>query len=178
MQNEWMQFDGAFAESASENTQGYSLEVEEAMLMTANEYLQHCAKDEALEAANDGDADVLVLKMNITNDGNRDGYMSALTWRVVPPAGNDAYCIDWELFVHGEPAMEEAMGIFGIKPNTTRTLYVPFCKQKLGVDYTYLETPADGTSRFSVEEGTYELVFTSTPVKHVIRLEAQHALSE
>ena len=168
-EGEWVDLDGAFSETAEENTDGYRLRIADTWLMSADDYLEAYSADGVTAARYDGDATIVVAEVEIDNEAGSQGYMDALTWRLIPQARNDAYYIDWELFDHAEPAMNQAQGVFGIKPGTVRTVFVPFCKQKLVADH-YLERLERGTERSPLDDSPLDFVFTSLPVQHVIEI--------
>ena len=120
---ESVNLDGSFLEYANESTEGYSIRVIGVRIMSTREYAEAYATvenpNERLatvaqtmgagesegEAALDEKTEI-VLDVEVTNEGNRDGYLMALSWRIIPNRTRDvAFQPDFSLWSLASPAM-------------------------------------------------------------------------
>lgn len=165
---EWVDFDGAFVSSGQENTDGYSLRVANAHIMSCRDYLSQYASEEAAKALSDEAGEVVVLEIDVSNSGNSDGYMNYKSWRLSPPSKNTAYYIDYDLWYQAIPALAEGKGRFGVTEGTTKTVYVPFWH--FDSYEANMQGDFSSTMRADVLEGNYEFIFAHVP-RYVVPFE-------
>ncbi len=181
---EKVDLDGNFLEFASEKTEGYSITVLGARAMTSREYAEAYAAegvdvdaglgqiaqgmgagDSEGEAALDEKTEI-VLDVEVRNDGNEDGYLMAMSWRVIPDGARDAaYQPDFSLWSLANPAMGSQIG-FTIRSGTTMTLHIPFYRNLTrppfkSDDYSYVAV---------VGEEPFFLQVSNVPVRQVVEL--------
>lgn len=176
--------DGGFLEYADENTAGYSIRVTGAQVMSPQEYANSYVDGKAdvaqglselAQGRGAGDADgeaslakktEIVLDLEATNTNNENGYLMALSWRVIPQSTKDrAFQPDFSLWALANPAVGGQIG-FTIKPGTSMTLHVPFFANVTrpplkSFDYNYVAL---------VDPGTYNFRLTNVPTRHEINL--------
>lgn len=173
--------DGAFAEYAYENTQGYTVTVTKARRMSVNEYLALYGEDKEAESsyreADGDDADfdsksLVVLDVEIQNDKaetDERGYLDSIGWTL---ASTEKPAIwprtDSALFHCSIPQAEGAYQL-SIKPGTTYTTHVPFSYS------TLREFPAADGLYYSpeMEPGKYSLILTKAPVRKIVQLDVE-----
>lgn len=165
---EWVDFDGAFVSSGQENTDGYSLRVADAHIMSCRDYLSQYASEEAAKALSNEAGEVVVLEIDVSNSGNSDGYMNYKSWRLSPPSKNTAYYIDYDLWYQAIPALAEGKGRFGVTEGTTKTIYVPFWH--FDSYEANMQGDFSSTMRADVLEGDYEFIFAHVP-RYVVPFE-------
>lgn len=164
---EWIEFDGAFVSSAQERTDGYALRVKGAYVMSCQDYLRQYASEDG-EGLADEDGEVVVLEIDVSNDGNADGYMNYKSWRLSPPSKNAAYYIDYDLWYQAIPVLAEGKGRFSVIEGTTKTLYVPFWH--FDSYEANMQGDFSASMRADVPEGRYEFIFTHIP-RYIVSLE-------
>ncbi len=173
--------DGAFAEYAAENTQGYTVTVTSAQRMSANEYLALYSEEEEAESryreaeGNSADFDsksLVVLDIEIRNDKaetDERGYLDSIGWTL---ASSEKPAI-WPRTASAlfNCSIPQADGIYklSIKPGTTYTIHVPFSYS------TQRGFPAAAGLYYSpeMEPGEYSLILTKAPVRKIVRLSVE-----
>jgi hypothetical protein len=177
--NEQVDLAGCFAEDIDESTDGLSVELTSAEIMSAQEYVDRYAQDDidlllktddmyAVTPQNINDKSVLVLGLTFSNTENSDGFFSAISWRVLAQNAPDV-CIapDWDIWRYANEGMEGQTS-FKIRTNTSLSIYVPFCAQS---PTGFMESYLEGTRR-TLDPGAYGLILTNSPIRKTIKFEA------
>lgn len=190
---EWVDLDGAFLYDNTEKTEGYSLRITSAELMTAPEYIDRYGKgsddaeassattDSAATAAvgsgstardlsatgeYDDDESVLVLHYDVKNQGNDAGYIDMVTQWVMGDKKNRFYRCDYDLWQTAEPVMGETPVMILVKDSEHSTA-VPFSNtQSRG-----LFANVNEEKRLQVTDENVHLVISNAPVRKVIDIE-------
>lgn len=170
--------EGAFCEYATEETDGYSLIIEDIEALSAREYAERYAvagasveetmqeRTRFSQAGEEGPDEVteIVVTMRVRNDGNENGHLHALSWRLVPSQRrNDFFQCDFDLWALANPAMESQTG-FTIRPGTEMTLHVPFESYRVG----HFPERDGGVYRHLVRNEPFELLLSRVPTRHVV----------
>lgn len=182
---ESVNLDGSFLEYANESTEGYSIRVIGVRIMSSREYAEAYATvenpNERLatvaqtmgagesegEAALDEKTEI-VLDVEVTNEGNRDGYLMALSWRIIPNRTRDvAFQPDFSLWSLASPAMSEQIG-FTIREGTSMRLQIPFKR-----DIVRPPLKPNSCSYVAIAESEpYYLQVSNVPVRNIVELGA------
>lgn len=167
-----VELDGAFAENDYEQTDGYSIEVTKAEVMTPREYVQTYGKSsQALEddIAEADDPCIIVLTLNMTNVGNEGGHFSALSWKVLSPEErSEQYSCDFDLWAYVEPMMGQ-YSCFELLPDSSYTTQVPFRAYR---DPSYFLSYSEAY-RPIVTAHSFEFIFTNDPVRKQVDFEVE-----
>ncbi len=166
---------GAFSEYKQENTDGYTLTVKDARLMSRDDYLNTYAADpDAYDSsfdATDGKSNsLLVLDIAIRNDKKVDdekGYLDSLGWSVTPDSEKQRWMrVDTPLFNLSVPQLEGAFQL-SVRQGTEFTIHVPF-STRLSEPF-----PASGAMQYRPElkPGSYQFIVTNVPVRHIVSFE-------
>jgi hypothetical protein len=177
--NEQVDLAGCFAEDIDENTDGLSVELTSAEIMSAQEYVDRYAQDDinlleedltycTVDEDNVNNNSVLVLGLTFSNTNNEIGYFPAISWRVISHSAQDI-CImpDWDIWRYvDQSAAEETC--FKVRTGTSVTTYIPFCAQApTGFLQSFLNV-----ERRTLDSDTYSLVLTNSPIRKTIKFEA------
>lgn len=177
--NETVALEGAFAEYAYENTDGYLVRATKAERMSINEYIDLYSVDQSIldgyleEQHNYTDRDLktlVVVDLEIQNDKPTDGdrgYLDSIGWAIKSSSSP-------ELWIRTESALLEssipqAGGAFqlSVKPGTTYTVHIPFS----GVaQFVPFPAPNHIVSSPELTPGRYSLVLTKGKASNVIDL--------
>lgn len=164
--DEWIDLDGSFVSVSDEDTFGYSLKVSNARMMTRRDYFEFFSVDSSdSDTGISGESFfVVVLDIDVKNQGNADGYINYKNWRLSPPARNTAFYIDYDLWYEALPELNSGKGAFGVTEGTTVTLHVPFWH----FDSKKASLAASSVSAYGdVVEGSYEFILTNMP-RHTV----------
>ncbi len=185
-QDEWLPLEGAFAEYATENTDGYSIRVTGVRRMSAEQYLEQYGRDEAAGAeyldkmsyaGAKSEALYVVLDIELRNDktaSSERGYLDSWGWYLSDLKDPTRYIrVDGDLLLCTTPQIKGRTGAsqkLSIKPGTTFQLHVPFscgeaeCSFPASVDqYCYPKPNA----------GKYTFIVTKAPVRKVVELDVK-----
>lgn len=126
-QGEWVELDGAFQNNADEGTDGYSVMVESAQLMTYDEYLEAYGEGPGEPGAK-GDARCVVdVALRIRNDGADLGGLNVFQMVLVPARGNEYLICDVMNADALWPQVQEgASAIVSIRPGTEYVAHIPY----------------------------------------------------
>ena len=122
---EWVSLDGAFQDGDREQTQGYSLMVESADVVTYDEYLE---RHGVTPTGTHGDARCVVdVTLRIKNGGSDQGGINIFQM-VLTPARGDEYLIcdimsDDALWLKTEPNADSSVSI---RPGTEYVTHIPY----------------------------------------------------
>lgn len=172
--------DGAFAEYAYENTEGYSLRVTGARRMSVDEYFGLYGQDEQGETTyrenaprevGSPDAALIVLDIEIRNDKAADddkGYLDSIGWALQSEQKPEYWIrVESGVFNCSIPQVEGSYKL-SIKPGTTFTLHVPFRAPSVPSDFP---APAGTFEAPPLEAGAYSFVITKAPVRNVVKFD-------
>lgn len=125
--NQEIKLDGAFLDDISEDTNGYSLVVKKAQIMSANEYLQRYSRDD-VKSVEGGDTPNtrVVLEVEFRNSGSTGAFNIISSWVTGKPSRNTYYRTDTELWEHRETKIGGNYAAVSIKDGTTYTTFIPF----------------------------------------------------
>ena len=169
--NEEVKLNGAFIDDISEDTNGYSLTVKSAQVMSANEYLKRYARD-GVTSVEGGDVPNtrLVLEVEFKNSGKKDGgnfnYISS--WVVGKPDKNTFYRTDSELWEHRETKMagKNYTGI-GVRAGTSYTTYLPFYMLDDSPEF-FKPNSAIGSEYAVIKEKEFYYLLATKPQRMVV----------
>lgn len=124
---ETVELDGDFIFDDQENTQGYSVCVEDAKIMDASEYLDRYGKAfwDASRISGGPSGDVLVLTYNVANEGNDSGWLDMAMLMAVGASKNTLYKVDGDLWEVSEPSLANSSALV-LEPDSTYTTHIPF----------------------------------------------------
>jgi len=161
--DEWVELNGAFLDTKDgENTEGYSIKVKNAKLMSYNEFVsKYCEKDEAIEGLDN--KSVIDLEIEIKNVGNEDGYILILMCKLISEKKNYYLNTDSVLWSKAEPNVDEYAVAFCIKKDTEYTTHIPYT-----INVTDLEQ-----YKKPIEDRNFELILSNSPVRKVVDIQIQ-----
>lgn len=163
----WLELDGAFHNVSIERTDGYSIRVERAEVMSEKGYLDVYGTDpNGAPADADTAESLIVLTLDVKNSSNTEGGIGLVDTKLIPARGDSAFLFDAGLWARSEPAfsgLEEGdQSINGITllPDTSYTTHVPFAWNGAG-----------GVPESLLAQGSpLDLVMSSSPVRNQIRV--------
>ncbi len=149
-------YKGSFLWDRTENTEGYSLTIEEGELMTPNEYIERFSPD--APRIDDANKSVVAIKVTIENKNNKDGYIDLVTMGLRTPTKDDFLQCDSLLFEQaygkGQP-----IDVLKLQPNTSMTVWIPFSLQTNWVLFSH------EISRVPLKPGLYQLLLSNLPTQ-------------
>lgn len=162
-QDEWVALEGAFHYRADEGTQGYSLMVEDATIMTYDEYLRAYGNGDE-ELGTHGDARCVVdMTLRIRNDGAEQGGIEIFEMLLVPRRANEYLICDIMNDDALWPQVEENASMsVSIRPGTEYVVHLPYV-------FNGLDTEVYGRT---VEDRSFTLLISRVPVRKMIMVEA------
>ena len=132
--------------------------------MSCQDYLRQYAGESGEDLSGE-DGEVVVLEIDVSNDGSSDGYMNHKNRCLSPPSKNTAYYtayyIDYDLWYQAIPSLAEGKGRFGVTEGTMKTIYVPFWH--FDSYEANMQGDFSGAMRADVSEGGYGFIFTHIP---------------
>ena len=151
--------DGSFVTSSKEMTSGYSLTVNNVCLLSQNEYMKKYGEDSKI--SNDWNAkSIIEVEITIHNEGNSEGYLDVMGWRLVPKRGNEYFVVNSTLWQIGEPNAPGNTSALSLIPNSEYTVRIPFVRN-VGEEDMFSE---------EIRDTDFSLVITDAPVKKEIGL--------
>lgn len=163
---EWLeQKDGYLIDEYLEKNDGYSFCVYGAELMTPNEFLARYSTD-GTTSTDSVDADektLVVLDMEMKNDGNTEGVLLDYMWFLIPSNNTDYYRVDNDLMAHVEKTFEG--GEFIIGNGRSYRQHIAFCGE---IPMPYFTGPASSRRRPVVSAESFRLLMTARPVRNYI----------
>lgn len=166
-QGEWASLDGAFQIDSQENTNGYSLMVQSAKLMTYDEFVETYRTEDADVAAQPagthGDAHCVVdVELHIRNEGNSDGVLDAFQMVLVPARGNEYLIADIMNDAALWPQTQRGVGMqVSTRPGTEYVAHVP-----------YVFNSTENAYLTEVTDTDFTLLVSRAPVRKMIRVHA------
>lgn len=165
---EWVELDGSFVDSESENTDGYSLRVVNAERISYQEYLTSYGSSADAEMPDEHELDVksiLCLTLELRNESDALGGALLLGEMALIPTGMPlVYDYDPMLWSKVNSNIEQTSFRIAVLPGTSSVQYVPYGVGDLdatgGIGGRYYNALPD--------VDTYEFVISNAPIRHVI----------
>lgn len=162
---EWVELDGAFCVTSSENTKGYAMKVEEARIMSYNEYVEAYANDGSQPVDGMDTPCLAVLTIDIRNDGHvGEGGLNLFEMYLIPARSNDYFIEDADLFLMSEVKLREAGAngwTVGIKDGTEYQIHLPYILNDMNNCYTT-----------QMKDTEFSYYISNLPVRHSIQVTA------
>ena len=163
--DEAVSLDGAFVDTMPpENAEGYSVTLHGVQVTDAAGYLAcHGVGAAGLDAAAAA-VPVIDLELEITNDSDDGGDVSAVNvfgWLLFCDADDSYYRVDTSLWSQVERGVSDGQAYVAVHPHTSYTVHVPFAAGIVTGD-----ARVDG-----VRPGPYALSLTSIPTRKTIGFE-------
>lgn len=159
---EWVELDGAFLSSIQENTEGYSLRVVSAELMSYNDYIRRYGQDPSAVVEGLDSKSVIALEMEVENEGNEEGAIFLFECKLVPARGNEYFTRDSALWIESERQMEGTVALYlSLVEGTSYTTVIP---------YTINSIDEEGLSQYkaTIEDSSFGLVVSNHPTRKII----------
>ena len=160
---EWVDLDGAFTTYANENTQGYSLCVQDAQIMTRAEYIERYALDPSQVEPTDYDdvPSVLCLTLAIKNEGSDSGGFYIYDATLVPEGEIRSMGYQASLWGTSNELIDDSVYSFSLLRDSEYTAQIPYILYAApGEDFQH----AIRAKRFS-------FIVSNAPVRNVIDIE-------
>lgn len=167
--HKWLDMDECYLGTDDDIVSGYGMMVEDAEIMSPNEYLARYGQD-GVTTDTTQDADnpcVLTVTMRIRNQGVDDERIGikAYMWQVVPEERpNTVYYVDTALFGHARPTLAGGGG-FRVIPGEEPVAPIPFA----GFAWPHYFEPFDETYRPDITGGSFRLAMTDLPERRLFR---------
>ncbi len=152
--------DGSFITSSKENTQGYFLKVNDARLMSYNEYCGKYSRSEKILDSYDAKS-IVVVEIAIRNIGNSEGYLDVMGWRLIPERGNEYYIADASLWEMNEVNAPGETGALALVSDSEYTVRIPFVRN-VGEEAMFVN---------EITDSSFHLVVADVPTKKEIVFE-------
>ena len=170
---EWVSLEGAFLQTRlKEKTQGYSVRVTGAEVLSYNEFVAMYSNDESEPIEGLDEKSIVCVALNLKNEGS-DGFLAVGVMYLVPARRNEFFISDNELLVSTEEKMRSGNNpglSVNIRQGTEYTIHLAYVHQGGTTDYegqqiqeAYLEP---------IEDRSFELVVANSPIRHVIEVQA------
>lgn len=158
--HEWVDLDGAFHDTAKEQTQGYSVRVNSVELTSYSNYIAQYNGDDNLIPESSRPEKIIDVEVTIKNTGNTDGHVMLFGWGL--QTVNDEWVPCVELWSLSQPNVDDNAKKmnFVLKPDSEYTMSIPY-KSNGGYEQLYHTYPI---------EDQYGLVVSRAPVKKIIHI--------
>lgn len=159
---EWVPLEGAFQnDTSSEQTQGYSLMVESAEVVTYDEYLE---RHGATASGAHGDVRCVVdVTLRIRNEGAEQGGINIFQMVLVPERGNEYLICDVmsekALWPQVEPNADSSVSI---RPGTEYVTHIP-----------YVFNGGEEVYEREVNDRDFKLLLSRMPVRKMVKVSAE-----
>ncbi len=157
---EWVALDGAFQDGSDrEQTQGYSIMIESAEVVTYDEYLE---RHGAVPTGTHGNARCVAdVTLRIKNDGTEQGGINIFQMVLTPARGNE-YLIcdimsDEALWLKTEPNANSSVSI---RPGTEYEIHIP-----------YVFNGGDEVYAHDITDHDFTFLASRMPTRKMIRIE-------
>ena len=184
-QDETVALDGAFAEYAYENTDGYSVTVKNPRRMSVNEYLEEYSiseEDSQTYLSDEGNITdpnaptLVVVDLEIRNDKEESdarseerGYLDSIGW-ALKRLDAPEYWIRTESSLLYCSLKNGGDFRLSIKPGTTYTIHVPLAGMRRTKPFPGNDWQGAAPE---LDAGEYEFVLTKAPVRKTIRFDVE-----
>ncbi len=146
-QGDWVSLEGTFHNSSEEGTEGYSVMVEGAALMTYDEYLDTYGEGPREPGAHGSAHCVVEVTLRIRNDGSEAGGLNAFEMILVPDRADEYLICDVMNDDALWPQAQVGAGrMASVRPGTEYVAHVPYVFN--GMEETYLREVTD--TRFTL----------------------------
>jgi len=163
---EWIALDGAFIQKSGENTDGYFVKVNDAKLLSYNEYIELYGIDKRDKVDGLDKKTVVSLEVSIRNEDNQDGYLNIFSFDLIPESKNNYLIRDADLWSTSEDNISSGEGelntALGLVENSEYTTRIPYAIN-------------DGTENYErhqeeLAQTEYEWVISNAPVRKVVKI--------
>lgn len=160
---EWVDLDGAFVTYRQEETQGYSLCVQDAQVMTRADYIERYALDPLQVEKTEADdvASVLCVTLAMRNEGNDTGSLHLYDMNLVPEWGVRSMGYQTALWATSNENITEAAYTISLVKDTQFTTQVPYI----------LYGPGEEDFRNPIEARRFKFIVSNAPVRNIIDIE-------
>lgn len=161
---EWVELDGAFTIYANENTQGYSLCVQDAQIMARAEYIERYALDPAIvkPTAYDNVPSILCVTLSMQNKGNDSGSFHIYDTTLVPQGEIRAMRYQAALWGATNALIDESMYSFRLLEDSEYTTPIP---------YILYGDPSEDFA-LKIRARHFSFIVSNAPVRNIIDIEA------
>lgn len=157
---EWVDLDGAFIYKRDiEQTQGYSIRVKSAQLMSYNQYIEQYGQDKSRTVEGLDGQSVICLEVEAKNVGNDEGAIYIFDCKLIPERKNDYFMYARFLWEESEPNVKGAFHLRLMK-DSEYTTFIPYKVNINDEDQSEYKQPITDTS--------FELIVSNAPVRKVI----------
>ena len=171
--DEWVELEGTYAYMVLDFSDGYSVKVESAEVMSAQEYLDRYAEGSSYEPDNPDEA-LVVVNLVVRNNRPSDideadiesvGAINMLNTIMIPHnAGGMMYTVDKFLWCEAEEAFEDNLIMWvGVMPGTEYTMHCPYI-----LAHVVNTDPSIGADK--PVSDTFDLVLGNFPVRREIEV--------
>ncbi|RDB69875.1 hypothetical protein C1876_05645 [Eggerthella sinensis] len=158
---EWVDLDGAFIYKRDiENTQGYSIKVNSARLMSYNEYIEEYGQDEGNTVEGLDGQSVVCLEVEAKNVGNEDGAIFIFDCKLIPKRKNDYFMYARHLWEESEPNAKDAFHL-RLAKDSEYTTFIPY-KVNINDEENQIEY------KQPITDASFEFIVSNAPVRKVI----------
>lgn len=154
-----VELDGSFIEAAKEKTQGYALKVNDARLISYDEYLAEHGIEQS-ESVSYENKSIVELEVTFYNAGNDDGFLDVMGYKLIPERGDEYFVIDsalWRLVEDNAPSDVAAMTLI---PDSEYTTCIPFVRN----------TSAELAYSSDIDDTNWDLYISNAPVKNIVAI--------
>lgn len=170
--------EGCFFADDTEGTDGYSLRIEEAEVMSYNEYVAAYGLDGA-QAVDGLDAkSIICLTVCVTNNsdnGPEESGFNIVGMGMTKPNGDAFMRVDTELWALSEPALADNIYTVkvGVVPHSSYTTHIPFSAGFVLRDSVSGQGSVAVDDRYyqPVETGEYDLHLSVQPKRKLVNIE-------
>ncbi len=162
--NQWVDLNGAFLHKISESTQGYSIKVKSARLMSYNDYIREFGLDKTKVKEGFDTNSVLNLEVEMKNEGNDNGSFFIFAASLIPERKDNYLIFNRFLWQESEPDQDSSALATGLLKDTSYTTNIPY-EINLGNpgDNQEVQSPITDTS--------FELIVSNAPVRKIIDID-------
>lgn len=170
---EWVALNGAFSYNLYiEQSQGYSVRISAAELLSYNDYIEKYAVDGSQPIPGLDEKSIVCLTMGMRNDGS-DGGLNLATMYLIPQRKNEFFLADTTLLASAEKGMRgssdaPSAGI-QIRSGTEYEIHLGYTHQ--GGIVSYNGQDVDEAYLNPIADTKMELVLTNLPVRHTVEIE-------
>lgn len=162
---EWVELDGNFLHSKSEDTQGYSIRVLSAEKLSYNDYIDRYGIDQEKKSISYDAKSLIALEIEFKNEGNENGSILIFECKLVPARKNEYFIRDNELWAESEPKMKDNLRLQLVKDSSYLTV-IPY---KINL----IDEENLSQYRNPIEDSSFELVVSNAPIKKVIDIDLE-----
>ena len=141
---EWVPLEGDYFNAQRENTDGYSVCLEKAEVLTYEEFMNRYDKDLDY-LADSSQHDVVLLTINVKNEDNDSGYIYINGFTIMNKYKSTYYNIDETYNPICEPNLDVSIGggVCAVRPGTEYTLHLAYTAGSRADGVTFLQEEAE-----------------------------------